>query len=174
MQAVHRRAGHVAATTRGRAVGLVCAGVMAVLVGLIVALGEGRAATTHPAPRELARAGSFDFVVHRVDTTDVLADPEYPEHNITAAGEFVVVKVTATNVSGIRQTFRSAFDTVSDGVVEYDVVEAARRYVGQDRRDVDPGKSIDAAIVFDVPKGSDLASIVLRDRRFAEGVAVAL
>jgi hypothetical protein len=141
------------------------------VAGLVVAvIGDGRGV----ADQNEAQEGSFAYVVHRVETTDVIADPEFPEHNITAAGQFVVVKLTATNVSGARQTFHTTFDTVSDGSTEYRVDDAAWRYVGGAMKDVDPGKSIEAAVVFDVPKGVDLNAIVLRDGRFAEGVAVAL
>jgi hypothetical protein len=141
------------------------------VAGVVVAVtGDGTAV----ANQNVAQAGSFAYVVHRVETTDVIADPEYPEHNITAAGQFVVVKLTATNVSGGRQTLRTAFDTLADGSTEYQVDDAAWRYVGEAAKDVDPGKSIEAAVVFDVPKGVDPDAIVLRDARFAEGVAVAL
>jgi Domain of unknown function (DUF4352) len=163
-----------AAGSRGLRV-LVTAGALAGLLyvaGLVVAVSAGDGAAA--AHRGEARAGNFAYVVHRVETTDVIADPEFPEHNVTAAGQFVVVKLTATNVSGHRQTLRTAYDTVFDGNTEYGVDDAAWRYVGAARVDVGPGKSIDAAVVFDVPKGVDLDAIVLRDGRFAESVAVAL
>jgi hypothetical protein len=159
-------------TTRRRWLALGTAAVLALLSGVAWLVVTG--GTSPPAESSIARSGNFDYVVHRVETTDVLADPEFPERNITASGEFVVVKVTATNVSTDRQTFRTAFDTVSDGSTEYQVDDAAWRYVGSVRKDVDPGKSVDAAIVFDVPKGVDLDAIVLREARFAEGVAIAL
>lgn len=166
-----------AASPAGRRRGVLALVTVAVLVllgcvaGVVVAVtGDGRAV----ANQNEAQAGSFAYVVHRVETTDVIADPEYPEYNITAVGQFVVVKLTATNVSGGRQTFRTAFDTLSDGSTEYQVDDAAWRYVGEATKDVDPGKSIEAAVVFDVPKGVDPDAIVLRDGRFAEGVAVAL
>jgi hypothetical protein len=179
IQAFHRKSGDVRKTDAASAINrgvvvLLAAGALAILAcvaGLVVAVTGDHAAVVQS---RATRAGNFDYVVHRIETTDVLADPEYPEHNITAAGEFVVVKLTATNISGDRQTFRTAFDTVSDGSAEYQVAEAAWRYVGEPLKAVDPGKSIEAAIVFDVPKGVDLDAIVLRDRRFAEGVAVAL
>ncbi len=162
-----------AATTNGRGgLALIAVAVaVACVVALVVAVTGGGAP---PTPGAEARAGSFDFVVHRAETTDVLADPEYPERNITAAGKFVVVKLTATNVSGVRQTFRTAFDSVSDGMTQYGVDQEAWRYVGPAAKDVEPGKSIDAAVVFDVPQAADLDAIVLRDQRFAQGVAVAL
>src|SRR4029077_14243606 len=121
-----------------------------------------------------ARAGNFAYVVNRVELTDVLADPEFPEHNVAAAGRFVVVKLTVTNVSTARQTFASTFDTVSDGSTEYGADDATWLYVGEATKAVEPGQSTDVAIVFDVPKGADLQSILLRDGRLDEGVAVAL
>ena len=112
--------------------------------------------------------------MHRVEITDVLADPEFPDHNVTAAGRFVVVKMTVTNVSTARQTFHSTFSTVSDGTTEYGVDEATWPYVGEAAKAVEPGRSTDVAVVFDVPKGVDVQSIVLRDGPLAEGVAIAL
>ncbi|WP_319453674.1 MULTISPECIES: DUF4352 domain-containing protein [unclassified Mycobacterium] len=120
------------------------------------------------------RSGNFAYVVHRVEVTDVLADPEFPERNVTAEGRFVVVKMKVTNVTGARQTFHSSFNTVSDGSTEYRVDEATWPYVGEAAKDVDPGSSTDVAIVFDVPKGADLQSLVLRDGPQSEGVSVPL
>jgi len=117
-------------------------------------------------------SGDFDYVIHRIEATDVIADPEFPDDNVTADGRFVVVKLTVTNVSSGKQTFNSQFNTVSDGTTEYRADDTAWHYVGEAVKDVDPGRSIDAAIVFDVPRGVELQSIVLRDERSAEGVVV--
>lgn len=143
-----------------------------VVIAALVAVAErGEGPSAH---RGEVRVGDFAYVVHRVEVTDVLADPEFPERNATAAGRFVVVKLTVTNVSTARRTFRSEFSTVSDGTTEYRVDEATWLYVGEVAKAVDPGRSTDVAIVFDVPKGVELQSIVLRDGPSAEGVAVPL
>ena len=148
---------------------LLMAGILACLIG-VADRGEGLTAA-HDGE---ARSGDFAYVVHRVEVTDVLANPEFPERNVTAEGRFVVVKMTVTNVTGARQTFHSGFNTVSDGSTEYRVDEATWSYVGEAAKDVGPGASTDVAIVFDVPKGAELQSIVLRDGPQSAGVSVPL
>ena len=152
------------------------AGVLMLMVAILATLiavadhADGRTG----ARRGEARSGNFAYVVNRVELTDVLADPEFPEYNVTASGRFVVVKMTVTNVSTARQTLASTFDTVSDGTTEYGVDDATWLYVGEATKAVEPGLSTDVAIVFDVPKGVDVQSILLRDGRLAECVAIAL
>jgi hypothetical protein len=41
-------------------------------------------------------------------------------------------------------------------------------------RGLNPGDSIDTAVVFDVPKGTDVESIELHDGPFSDGVTVGL
>ena len=162
-------------SARSRYRGGLIAGALVLMAAVAVALigvaerADGRSAT-HVGE---VRSGNFAYVVHRVEVTDVLADPEFPERNVTAEGRFVVVKMKVTNVTGARQTFHSSFNTVSDGSTEYGVDEATWPYVGE-AKDVAPGSSTDVAVVFDVPKGADLQSIVLRDGPQSEGVSVPL
>lgn len=164
------------ATARSRYRGGLIAGALVLMAVVVAALigvidrADGLSAT-HLGE---VRSGNFAYVVHRVEVTDVLADPEFPERNVTAEGRFVVVKMQVTNITGARQTFHSSFNTVSDGSTEYRVDEATWPYVGEAAKDVDPGSSTDVAIVFDVPKGADLQSLVLRDGPQSEGVSVPL
>ena len=121
-----------------------------------------------------AHNGSLAFVVHRAETTDVIADPEFPIDNVTAAGRFVVVKLSVTNTSDDRQVFHRAFSTLSDGTVEYGVDAAAWHYVGAADRELAPGQCIDAVVVFDVPRQVDPRSVVFRERPSSTGVSIAL
>ena len=120
------------------------------------------------------RDGNFAFVVNGVRTTDVVADPEFPELNATADGEYVIVDLSVTNVSAEQQTFIASFNTLSDGTTEFEVDEDAWLYVGNTVTDVGPGQTIETAVVFDVPKGTDLESIWLRGGPLSDGVAVGL
>jgi len=165
-----------AATAGGRyRGGLIVGALVLMAVGLVALIGlVVRADGLTAAHLGDARSGNFAYIVHRVEVTDVLANPEFPERNVTAEGRFVVVKMTVTNVTGARQTFHSGFNTVSDGSTEYRVDEATWSYVGEAAKDVGPGASTDVAIVFDVPKGAELQSIVLRDGPQSEGVSVPL
>jgi hypothetical protein len=152
-------------------------GVTAVLL-VLAAVGAGVvfsvADRAHGAQRVENRSGDLAFVVHRVDTTDIIADPEFPADNVTADGRFIVVKLTVTNTSGDPQVFHSAFSTLSDGAAQYRVEAAASHFVGDADKAVNPGTSIDAALVFDVPRSVDPRTVVLRERPSSEGVSIAL
>jgi hypothetical protein len=152
-------------------------GLAAVLL-VLVAVGAGVvfsvADHAHGAQRIETRSGDLAFVVHRVDTTDVIADPEFPADNVAADGRFIVVKLTVTNTSADRQVFHSAFSTLSDGAAQYRVEAAAWHFVGAADKAVNPGASIDAALVFDVPRGVDPRSVVLREQPSSAGVSIAL
>ena len=120
------------------------------------------------------RDGDFAFVVNGVRTTDVVADPEFPELNATADGEYVIVDLTVTNVSAEPQTFFASFTTLSDGITDFEVDEDAWLYVGDVSTDLGPGETIQTAVVYDVPKGTDIEAIWLRGGPLSDGVAVGL
>ena len=147
---------------------LLMAGILACLIG-VADRGEGL--TAHDGE---ARSGDFAYVVHRVEVTDVLADPEFPDRNVTAAGRFVVVKMTVTNVGNEPQTFFASFNTLSDGSTVYQSDDEAWIYLGNTLADLNPGDSVDTAVVFDVPRGTDVESIELHDGPFSDGVTVGL
>lgn len=146
---------------------LVLVGVVAGVVFSVADHAQG-ADTAEGHIRDLA------FVVHHVDTTDVIADPEYPADNVTANGRFVVVKLTVMNTSGEPQVFHSALSTLADGAAQYGVEAAAWHYVGDADRTVAAGASIEAALVFDVPRAAQPEAIVLRDGPASTGVSIAL
>lgn len=128
----------------------------------------------HGSSRAKAGTSEFRYAVHRVEATDVLADPAYPELNVSAEGRFVIVKLSVTNVTERPRTFQSTNARVSDGVHEYGIDDTAWQYVGDSTKEVPPGASIDAAVVFDVPKDFAAQSIVLPDSGTSERVAVAV
>jgi hypothetical protein len=123
---------------------------------------------------EEVRDGDFAFVVNGVRTTDVIADPEFPELTATADGEYVIVDLTVTNVSASAQSFFASFNTLSDGTTEFEADDEASLYVGNVATDIGPGQTIETSVVFDVPKGTDLESIWLRGGPLSDGVAVGL
>jgi hypothetical protein len=120
------------------------------------------------------RDGNFEFVVTGIDRGRVVADPEFPDLQKTAAGEFVFVNMKVTNVGTEPQTFFASFNTLSDGSTEFKSDDEAWIYLGNTLADLNPGDSIDTAVVFDVPVGTDPESIELHDGPFSEGVTVGL
>ena len=139
-------------------------------------------ATEEPDPTETqaagageeVRDGNFSFVIAGIERVDAVADPEFPEIQKTAQGEFVIVKMTVTNIGTEPQTFFASFNTLSDGSTVYQSDDEAWIYLGNTLADLNPGDSIDTAVVFDVPKGTDVESIELHDGPFSDGVTVGL
>jgi len=123
---------------------------------------------------QAVRDGNFEFVVTGVDRAPVVADPEFPDLQKTAAGEFLLVNMRVTNVGAEPQTFFASFNTLSDGTTEFTSDDEAWIYLGNTLADLNPGDSIDTAVVFDVPVGTDPESVELHDGPFSEGVVVGL
>ncbi len=71
-------------------------------------------------------------------------------------------------------TFFASFNTLSDGTTEFTSDDEAWINLGNTLADLDPGDSIDTAVFFDVPVGTDPESIELHDGPFSDGVTVAL
>jgi hypothetical protein len=72
------------------------------------------------------------------------------------------------------QTFFASFNTLSDGITDFEVDEDAWLYVGDISTDLGPGETTQTAVVYDVPKGTDLEAIWLRGGPLSDGVAVGL
>jgi Domain of unknown function (DUF4352)/Protein of unknown function (DUF2510) len=120
------------------------------------------------------RDGDFEFVVAGIERAPVVADAEFPDLQKAAAGEYVFVNMKVTNVGTEPQTFFASFNTLSDGSSEFTSDDEAWIYLGNTLADLNPGDSIDTAVVFDVPVGTDPESIELHGGPFSEGVTVGL
>lgn len=123
---------------------------------------------------EEVRDGSFSFVVTGVERLDAVSHPEHPEIEKAAQGEFVIVHMTATNIGVDPQKFFVSFDTLSDGTAVFKSDDEAWLYLGNTPADLNPGDRVDTAVVFDVPKGTEVKSIELHDGLSSDGVTVGL
>lgn len=120
------------------------------------------------------RDGNFQFVVKGVERAPSVADAQFPDLKKAAEGEYLLVKMTVTNVGTEPQTFFASFNTLSDGSTEYHSDDEAWIYLGNTLADLNPGDSIDTALVFDVPVGTEAESIELHGGPISEGVTVGL
>ncbi|MBE1548015.1 hypothetical protein GGC64_002023 [Mycobacterium sp. OAS707] len=120
------------------------------------------------------RDGDFSFVVTGVQRMDAVVNPEHPDIEKTAQGEYVVVQMTVTNTSAEPQTYSGSFNTLSDGGTVYKSDDEAWLYFGHLPPRLNPGDSFDTAVVFDVPKGTEVQSVDLHDGPTSTGVTVAL
>jgi hypothetical protein len=67
-----------------------------------------------------------------------------------------------------------SFNMLSDGSAVYKSDDEAWLLLGNTLADLKPGESIDTAVVFDVPIGTDVESIELHDKPSSRGVTVGL
>ena len=120
------------------------------------------------------RDGDFSFVVTDVQRMDAVVNPEHPDIEKVAQGEFVVVQMTVTNVGAEPQTYSGSFNTLFDGSTVYKSDDEAWLYFGKLPPRLNPGDSVDTGVVFDVPKGTEVQSIELHDGPTSAGVTVGL
>jgi hypothetical protein len=123
---------------------------------------------------EEVRDGAFSFVVTGLQRVDALDDPEDPDVQKDAQGEFVIVQTTVTNVDAEAHKFYPSFSTLSDGNSVYRSDNEAWLFLGNTLSDLNPGDSVDTAVVFDVPDGTDVRSIELHDSPSSGGATVGL
>jgi hypothetical protein len=123
---------------------------------------------------EEVRDGNFSFVVTGVERLDAVTHPEHPEVEKAAQGEFVIVRMTVTNIGAEPRKFFVSFDTLSDGGAVYRSDDEAWLYLGNAVTDVNPGDTVDTAVVFDVPKDTEVKSIELHDGPTTKGVTIGL
>lgn len=135
---------------------------------------EGPTETQAGWPGLEVRDGNFAFVVGDVERVGAVAAPENAQIQKHAQGEFVIVHMTVTNVSAEPQPFYVSFSTLSDGATVYKSDDEAWLYLGNTVTDVGPGESLETAVVFDVPAGTDVESIQLHDSPTSPGATVAL
>src|SRR6185295_7349813 len=91
--------------------------------------------TPDPEAATEVRDGNSSFVITGVTQVDAVADQEFPEiqkaaQGEAAQGEYVIVKMTVTNVGNEPQTFFASFNTLSDGSTVYQSDDEAWIYLG--------------------------------------------
>lgn len=138
------------------------------------------AAPTTPAHAKLGqpvRDGKFEFTVTAVKYG--VAQVGGSALNKTAQGQFVLISVTVKNIGQEPQTFDGSNQTAkSAGGAEFDNDTTAEIYANSQSQTflekINPGNQVSGVIVFDIPKGEKLASLVLHDSMFSGGVTVDL
>lgn len=131
-----------------------------------------------PGVGDPVRDGKFEFTVTSIETgVTSVGDGDF----LTAEpqGTFTLVNMTVANIGDEPQTF---FDSNQEGVDDQGrelapdtsaglyANEAAQGFI----EEINPGNSINVIVVFDVAAGIELASIIVHDSAFSDGVEVAL
>lgn len=123
------------------------------------------------------RDGKFEFTVTKVEPGKTQIGDQYVGEK--AQGQFVLVTVTVKNIGDEPQTLIDSEQKLIDG--------SGRQYTSNSMAalllpgnedafitDINPGNSIKAVLVYDMPKGAEPASIQLHDSMFSGGVKVDL
>ncbi|MFH5212269.1 DUF4352 domain-containing protein [Antrihabitans sp. NCIMB 15449] len=121
------------------------------------------------------RDGKFEFIVQSFEAGVPSVGASYVTEE--AQGQFVLVKLTVRNVGDREQSFTMSAQKLLDGAGrQYSVDDMATITLDQGTafEQVNPGNSVDATIVFDVPAGTIPSQIELHDSLFSGGTTVAL
>jgi hypothetical protein len=148
----------------------------AVVAGVTLAISTDavRAEVPPAAIGEEVRDGDFAFVVTGVRRVEAVVNPDRPDIEKAAQGEFVIVEMTVTNIAPEPQTYSGSFNTLSDGSTVYRSDDEAWLYFGKLPPRLNPGESTETSVVFDVPEGIEVALIELHDEPTTTGVTVDL
>lgn len=128
---------------------------------------------------EPARDGKFEFTVKSVDCGKTRIGDQY--FGTDAQGEFCLVNISIKNIGDEAQSLfaDNQYAYNKDGQ-RYSADSEAAIYLDSDAGsntwydEINPGNSVSGAIVFDVPKGTKLATVELHDSAFSGGVKVDL
>lgn len=123
------------------------------------------------------RDGKFEFVVTGVERPGRILVGKLDE-TLTARGEFVVVRVTITNVGDEALSPDCSCQLLhNDEGREFEPSSSILRTTGALKfvREIEPGETVeDVLVLFDVAPGTKIVNIELHDSPFSPGVRVKL
>jgi len=131
------------------------------------------AAPPPPAPTGNATDGPLSFTVHgtEIGPTVVMADAPM---ELTATGEFVVVRMTVSNTGPDAESFVGMFQTLLAGGTTYPLADQATAYLGGTAAELQPGEAVDVSLAFDVPPGTVPEAVELHAEPGSPGVQIPL
>ncbi len=121
--------------------------------------------------------GKFQFIVTDLQCgQDRVGPAEFGEK---AQGEFCLISVSVKNVGTTAEVFSDMSQKAYDAKgVEYTVDSGAGTWANKDYstflESINPGNTVKGKLVYDVPAGTKLTSVVLHESAFTAGVKVPL
>jgi hypothetical protein len=124
-----------------------------------------------------ATDGKFEFTVTGMKCGATSVGGEFTKTR--AQGQFCQVTVTVKNVGTSAEIFDSGSQKAyAADATEFSVDTAAELAVNEDNQtwleNINPGNQVKGTLVFDVPKGTKLTSIVVHESMFTPGIRVPL
>jgi hypothetical protein len=137
------------------------------------------ATTTAPPPLagigHEVRDGKFAFVATSVDQSKTAGDPRNQIETVTAQGEFVNVHLKVSNVGDQPQNFFASNQKLQIGDKQFSANDTAAMWIGSMTVKINPGKSIQAVVSFDVPPGtSNDGVLTVHESIFSGGAKISL
>jgi hypothetical protein len=126
---------------------------------------------------EPAVDGKFQFTVTGMKCGVPSVGPEGAGQK--AQGEFCLIDVSIKNVANTAEIFNDSSQQATDakGAV-YSVDSGAAVYANGDAstflEQINPGNTVKGKLVFDVPKGTKLTSVILHESMYTPGIKVPL
>jgi Domain of unknown function (DUF4352) len=126
---------------------------------------------------EQVQDGSFTFTVTDVQTGVQALGESFLRTE--AQGEFVLVRVTVTNVGTDSTTFIGANQTLLDSQGREFTADSSAALMNVPDSEsfftpINPGNTVEGVLVFDVPEGLSPATIELHESMFSGGAVVSL
>lgn len=124
-----------------------------------------------------AKDGKFEFTVTDMRCGVPSVGPD--DFGQKAQGEFCLVDVSVKNVGTSAEVFVDSSQQAIDATGnQYSVDSGAGVYANQDSstflEQINPGNTVKGALVFDVPTGTKLTSVILHESLFTAGIKVPL
>jgi hypothetical protein len=117
--------------------------------------------------------GPLSFTVHGIEIGPTVVMSDAPLE-MTAEGEFIVVRMTVTNVGTDPASFVGMFQTLRAGGTTYPLADEATAYLEGTAASLEPGASADVSVAFDVPPGTVPEAIELHAEPNSPGAEVPL
>ncbi|MEV6349002.1 DUF4352 domain-containing protein [Actinoplanes sp. NPDC051851] len=122
-----------------------------------------------------SKDGKFEFTVTDLHCGVDKVGDRYA--GATAQGEFCLVNVGVKNVATTAETWDSSSQKAYDAAgVQYSADGGAEIYVNEQGQtfleNINPGNQVKGTLVFDVPRGTKLTSVVLHESHFTAGVRI--
>ena len=120
-----------------------------------------------------ASDGGLTFAITGVESAPTVKYQDAPVEK-KAQGEFLIVHMTVLNSGDAQGTFLATLQKLKADGTTYNIDDEATAYLNGTWADLDPSKSADVAIAFDVPPGISGESLEVHGEPMSTGVDVPL
>lgn len=130
--------------------------------------------TTPPPPGAQGSDGDYSFSIASTETGDTITSTVSDAVQTSAEGMYYVVHLNVANTGTSPLTFVATFQALNAAGQTFPLDDTATAFLGGTTANVDPGATVETALVYDVPVGTEPDSILLRADPSTAGVELPL